>query len=564
MALLRDYCQEHRLPYDEVGKLVVASTRAERAGLREIADRARANGVPDVAELDALGLREIEPHAVGVGAVHSPHTAVADFPAVARHLAADLDVRLSHPVPAIHETATSVAAGGLRFDRLVVCAGLGTDALAGRGDVRIVPFRGEYFRLTRQAKGLVRGLIYPVPDPRFPFLGVHLTRRIDGEVLVGPNAVMALALEGYSWRDVRVRELARILAWPGTRKMARRHWLTGLRELNGSLRPSAFLQGGPALRPRAGRRRPGQSGQRGAGPGRRPGRRAARRLRHRPARPRADRAERALPGGDVELRHRPARGGFDGSFKRSFIKCSGTPPRPRRCPMVTPEARLLIVEDEPNILELLAASLRYAGFDVSTASSGTEGVAAATRHRPDLIVLDVMLPDMDGFDVVRRLRGGGTFTPVLFLTARDATEDKIRGLTLGGDDYVTKPFSLEEVIARIRAVLRRTAGDPTAPPPRLTFADIETRRGVPRGLAVRQPGPAVADRVQTAALFHGQRWTGAVEGADPGPCVGLRLPGRRGHRGVVRVGAPPQDRQPVGPRLIHTLRGVGYVMRTSV
>ncbi len=242
MALLREYCQEHRLPYDEVGKLVVASTKAERAGLRTLADRARANGVPGVTELDALGLRDVEPHAVGVGAVHSPHTAVADFPAVARHLAANLDVRLSHPVPAIHESATSVAAGDLRFDRLVVCAGLGTDALAGEGDVRIVPFRGEYFRLVPQAKGLVRGLIYPVPDPRLPFLGVHLTRRIDGEVLVGPNAVMALALEGYSWRDVRPGELARILAWPGTRKMARRHWLTGLRELNGSLRPSVFLR----------------------------------------------------------------------------------------------------------------------------------------------------------------------------------------------------------------------------------------------------------------------------------------------------------------------------------
>src|SRR3974390_1587508 len=121
-----------------------------------------------------------------------------------------------------------------------------------------------------------------------------------------------------------------------------------------------------------------------------------------------------------------------------------------------PDARLLVVEDEPNILELLSASLRYAGFDVVTAAAGNEAVQAGHRHpppRPDLIVLDVMLPDMDGFDVIRRLRGGGARIPVVFLTARDATEDKIRGLTLGGDDYVTKPFSLEEVIARIRAVL---------------------------------------------------------------------------------------------------------------
>ena len=138
-----------------------------------------------------------------------------------------------------------------------------------------------------------------------------------------------------------------------------------------------------------------------------------------------------------------------------------------------PAARLLVVEDEPNILELLSASLRYAGFDVLTATGGSEAVQAAQRHRPDLIVLDVMLPDMDGFDVVRRLRGGGARIPVVFLTARDAMEDKVRGLTLGGDDYVTKPFSLEEVIARIKAVLRRTRGDGVEPTPRLKFADLE-------------------------------------------------------------------------------------------
>src|SRR5258708_36473697 len=124
-----------------------------------------------------------------------------------------------------------------------------------------------------------------------------------------------------------------------------------------------------------------------------------------------------------------------------------------------PDARLLVVEDEPNILELLSASLRYAGFEVVTAAAGTEAVQAAQRHRPDLVVLDVMLPDMDGFDVIRRLRSGARPLPVVFLTARDATGDKVMGLTLGGDDYVTKPFSLEEVLARIRAVLRRTRGD---------------------------------------------------------------------------------------------------------
>ncbi|MFG3441902.1 L-2-hydroxyglutarate oxidase [Nonomuraea sp. NPDC047897] len=253
VALLKDYCARHALPYDEVGKLVVASTRAEWPLLRALAERARANGVPGVAELDALGLREVEPHAVGVAAVHSPHTAITDFAAVARRLALDVtelggSVRLAHPVRAVRETASGVevlAAGRrLAFDRLVVCAGLGTDAVAAmagrRGDVRIVPFRGEYYALTGAARELVRGLIYPVPDPRYPFLGVHLTRHIDGEVLVGPNAVLALAYEGYGRRDVA--NARQILGWPGTLRMARRHWRTGLREVHGSLSKGAFLR----------------------------------------------------------------------------------------------------------------------------------------------------------------------------------------------------------------------------------------------------------------------------------------------------------------------------------
>ena len=122
----------------------------------------------------------------------------------------------------------------------------------------------------------------------------------------------------------------------------------------------------------------------------------------------------------------------------------------------TPEARLLVVDDEPNIRELLATSLRYAGFEVHAAADGLSALKLAKDVEPDLVVLDVMLPDLDGFTVTRRLRERGQFVPVLFLTARDDTADKVQGLTVGGDDYVTKPFSLEEVVARIRAVLRRT------------------------------------------------------------------------------------------------------------
>jgi two-component system, OmpR family, response regulator len=139
----------------------------------------------------------------------------------------------------------------------------------------------------------------------------------------------------------------------------------------------------------------------------------------------------------------------------------------------TPEARLLVVDDEPNIVELLSASLRFAGFEVATAMNGSDAVKAVERYRPDLVLLDVMLPDVDGFVVLRRLRSTRDHLPVLFLTARDANDDKVTGLTLGGDDYVTKPFSLEEVIARIRAVLRRTRSGGGDRPVRLTVADLE-------------------------------------------------------------------------------------------
>ncbi|GHE34656.1 DNA-binding response regulator [Streptosporangium violaceochromogenes] len=225
------------------------------------------------------------------------------------------------------------------------------------------------------------------------------------------------------------------------------------------------------------------------------------------------------------------------------------------------EARLLIVEDEPNILELLAASLRFAGFTVNTAGNGTDAVTAVQRHRPDLIVLDVMLPDMDGFDVVRRLRGGGTDTPVVFLTARDATEDKIRGLTVGGDDYVTKPFSLEEVVARIRAVLRRTGqGDPLTRPPRLTFADVELdeeshevwREGKaiplsPTEFKLLRYFMANAGRVLSKAQILDHVWDYDFRGD-----VGIV----ESYVSVLRRKIDNTD-----PRLIHTLRGVGYVLR---
>ncbi len=226
------------------------------------------------------------------------------------------------------------------------------------------------------------------------------------------------------------------------------------------------------------------------------------------------------------------------------------------------EARLLVVDDEPNIVELLSMSLRYAGFEVATATNGREALAEARRFRPDLVLLDVMLPDVDGFNVVRRLRGEGARVPVLFLTARDATEDKITGLTLGGDDYVTKPFSLEEVLARIRAVLRRLpgAGSDRGASAKLTFADIELdddtheawKAGSAVGLSPTEfkllryfmQNPA---RVLSKAQILDHVWN-----YDFG-----------GEANVVEsyVSYVRKKVDTTEPRLIHTLRGVGYVLR---
>ncbi|WP_084964530.1 response regulator transcription factor [Thermoactinospora rubra] len=225
------------------------------------------------------------------------------------------------------------------------------------------------------------------------------------------------------------------------------------------------------------------------------------------------------------------------------------------------EARLLVVEDDPNILELLAASLKFAGFAVTMAKNGVDAVAAVQRQRPDLVVLDVMLPDMDGFEVVRRLRSGGSATPVVFLTARDAVEDKIHGLTIGGDDYVTKPFSLEEVVARIKAVLRRTAGETQGPPPRLTFADIELDE---ESHEVWRGGKPVAlSPTEFKLLRYFMTNAGRVL-SKPQILDHVWDYDFRGEVGIVEsyVSVLRRKIDNGNPRLIHTLRGVGYIMRT--
>jgi len=254
MGLLREFCRDHDLAYEECGKVVVALSDDEIPALREIEQRAGANEVPGLRWVDGDGLREIEPHARGVAALHSPHTAIVDYGAVARALADDLraagaQLRLGFDVRVLSPNGSGVELGSaserLRFDRVVVCAGLQSDRLARlAGDEHgptIVPFRGEYYRLVPERATLVRGLIYPVPDPAYPFLGVHFTRRVDGSVDIGPNAVLALAREGYRRRDVRLADVRETLAWPGFRRLARAHWRAGVGELRGSLSRRAFV-----------------------------------------------------------------------------------------------------------------------------------------------------------------------------------------------------------------------------------------------------------------------------------------------------------------------------------
>ncbi|TAK68227.1 MAG: L-2-hydroxyglutarate oxidase [Actinomycetota bacterium] len=276
-TLLAAYCAERGLPYVECGKLVVAHGPAQVAALREIERRARENGVPGLAWLGPAGIADVEPNVAATAGLHSPRTAIVDYAAVARALAADVQaaggqLQLGFAVRRVDRRGDAIAVSDgdreVVVDRLIVCAGLQADrvaALAGdSGGPAIIPFRGEYRRLTPRAAALVRGLVYPVPDPRYPFLGVHLTPRVDGTVDVGPNAVLATAREGYRRRDVDLADLRTLLRTPGAAALARRHWRTGIRELRGSLGSRSFLDGARAFLPdlRADDLAPGPSGVR--------------------------------------------------------------------------------------------------------------------------------------------------------------------------------------------------------------------------------------------------------------------------------------------------------------
>lgn len=258
VGMLKDFCAEHRIPYEEIGKVLVALDEVEAGRLTSIQERAEANGVPGVRRIGPEELRELEPHVRGIAGLHSPSTAIVDYPAVTRTLACQVldrggDVRTGTEVVGLRNTAAGVEVRtGVdgeelveTFDSVVLCAGLHADRLARQvgasGEPRIMPFRGEYLLLRPERRDLVNGLVYPVPDPRYPFLGVHLTPRTDGEVLIGPNAVLALAREGYTWRTVSLKDVSETVFWRGFAPFAAKNWRTGIAEMAGSLSARRFV-----------------------------------------------------------------------------------------------------------------------------------------------------------------------------------------------------------------------------------------------------------------------------------------------------------------------------------
>lgn len=243
-ALIEDFARRHDIPFERCGKLVVALDESELGRLAALRDRARANRVPGLEEVGPARIREIEPDAAGIRGLWSPETGIIDFRQVALAIAGGLrdqgaTIHTGRAATAFEERGPdlviSTTQGDIVARQVIACAGLHADRVArlsnSPDDPRIVPFRGDYYTLHPSARDLVRGLIYPVPDPRFPFLGVHFTKRINGDVWAGPNAVLAFAREGYRRRDLRPLELVSTLAYPGFLRLAGRHLRTGLQEM---------------------------------------------------------------------------------------------------------------------------------------------------------------------------------------------------------------------------------------------------------------------------------------------------------------------------------------------
>lgn len=255
-AAMVEFCREHGVKYDICGKVIVATSVEEVARLRDLLERGRANGVEGLRMLRPEELREIEPHATGVAALHVPTTGVTDYAKVCEKYAELIaaqggTVKTSTKVVGLradeNETILESSGGAISAGVVINCAGLFSDRIsrmAGeRPEVQIVPFRGEYYDLVPERAGLVRALIYPVPDPRFPFLGVHFTRRIHGGVDAGPNAIFAFKREGYRARDFSLRDTAESLMFPGFWRVAAKHWRMGKDEARRSVNKASFVSG---------------------------------------------------------------------------------------------------------------------------------------------------------------------------------------------------------------------------------------------------------------------------------------------------------------------------------
>lgn len=255
VELIRDYCERRGVRYDECGKLVVAHSAKQVELLDDIADKARANGVPGIRIVDQEGIREVEPHTSGIAALHSPTTAIIDYPGVAEALVEDTrraggEIRFDQEVRRIFERGgrqvIETPLGEDEYDYVIVCAGLQSDRLAARSGAgsypRIVPFYGDYFELTPAKADLVRGLLYPVPDPNYPFLGVHLTRTIDGTVTVGPNAFLSFAREKYGKRSISIPDSLAIAGSPAFWRFAATNMSAAVGQLKTASK-KAFVEG---------------------------------------------------------------------------------------------------------------------------------------------------------------------------------------------------------------------------------------------------------------------------------------------------------------------------------
>lgn len=255
VELLQEFCAMKNLPYEACGKLVIAQTPGESDRLDNIFARATANGVPGARMLHGEQIREVEPNAVGLSALHSPETAIVDYTAITNALAEDVrssggTIRLGQEVIALEQQGSGVVVttkdGGEHYDLVVACAGLQSDRLAeAAGEAatpRIVPFFGQYFLLGTEARDQVRGLIYPVPDPKHPFLGVHLTKRIDGEMMLGPNAFISFGRESYTWSEINVRDVLNYTLFPGFWNFARQNLPSAVREFQTVVSKKKFIR----------------------------------------------------------------------------------------------------------------------------------------------------------------------------------------------------------------------------------------------------------------------------------------------------------------------------------